>query len=86
MKSINKDSFAAAFQLVVLLYLFFYPTLPNKKLPVPATNKTTLIQKTAVLNSPTQNFSKRAFEQHSGINRSELLTSIEGIPNIMFSK
>ena len=86
MKSIKRDSFAAAFQLVVLLYLFFYPSLPNKKLPLPATNKTTSIEKTTVLNSSTQNFSKKAPQQSSGLHKSGLLTSIEGIPNVMFAK
>jgi hypothetical protein len=86
MKSIKKDSFAAAFQLVVLLYLFFYPSLPNKKLSVPATNKTALTEKTPVLNSLPQNFSKKVPQQSSALNKSGLLTSVEGIPNVMFAK
>ncbi|WP_462251159.1 hypothetical protein [Ferruginibacter sp.] len=86
MKSIKRDSFAAAFQLVVILYLFFYPSLPNKKLPSTATDKTTPAEKTPAVNSPTQNSSKTSPGLSSGLNKSGFLTSIEGIPNVMFGK
>jgi hypothetical protein len=86
MKSIKRDNFAAAFQLVVIVYLFFYPSLPNKKLPSPATDKTTLTKKNPAVNSPKQNFSETAPEQSTGLNKSGFLTSIEGIPNVMFGK
>jgi hypothetical protein len=86
MKSIKRDNFAAAFQLVVLLYLFFYPSLPNKKLPVSANYKTTSTEKTPVVNSPKQNFSEKSPEKSSNLNKSGLLTSIEGIPNVMLAK